>query len=129
MSLESKLIEFAENYHKMLMRYASEDNAYFKSIVTIAVDGSMKPLLIFGNAHGRVEDGHCTLVLNPRRSLISRLTPSAYSEGLLKKIVSGKCDLMISLWFDHYKKTNRVGVLAKYKSSKSLPVEVNLTDY
>lgn len=132
MTFEATLISFAEDYHKMIVRLSSTtDQALFKGIVTISVDGVAKPLLILGNAHGRVEDGEIILVLNPRKSLIPDLKPGVtYGKGGIKQLVASKCDQMIHLWFDHYKAPpHRCSINAKYESKSTLPVEINADNY
>lgn len=52
------------SFHNIL-RASADHNGRFRMVMTTRTGGAEKPLLIVGNAHGIVEDGHCIAVLNP----------------------------------------------------------------
>ena len=80
------------------------NNGKFKGMFTMRHGEAEIPVLILGNAHQPQEDGGAIAVLNPAAGLYEHLQPgSAYTGGLLKEIVSGKCDAMVHVWLDAYK--------------------------
>ncbi len=82
-----------------------------------------KPLLVVGNAHGQVEDGHVIAILNPAEELAvsSKVAAgTAYPTGFLKEVVSGRCDAMVELWIDAYKE-NKVSRIESYVSRSPQP--------
>ncbi|MBN3729485.1 hypothetical protein [Burkholderia sp. Tr-20390] len=77
----------------------------FKGLFTLNVDGSPKPVLLIGAAHGTHEDGQVIAILNPDEELSARVHAGvSYTGGLLKEIVAGKCDAMVHLWIEAYRK-------------------------
>jgi hypothetical protein len=105
------------------------NQAPFKGLFTVEIDGEHKPLLLFGTAHSRVEDGHITAVLNPDASLVERLQGGCgYSAAILKEIIAKRCDAAVSLWIDAYK-NNRVLVGARYRNRISTPAKFNVREF
>lgn len=88
----------------------------FRGTFTLFVEGQATPVLIVGTADGSVEDGEAIAVLNPDQDLLDRLRPGVgYHGGLLKEILSGKCDGMVHVWLDAYvKKPTRAKLLDSY---------------
>ncbi|MGE0086574.1 MAG: hypothetical protein AB7S75_19375 [Desulfococcaceae bacterium] len=79
--------------------------------------------LIVGNAHREVEDGHCIAIINPDESLLTQVVAGcAYTGDTLKNIVKGKCDLMIEIWIDVYKKDG-VSEISRYQSRNMEPAK------
>jgi hypothetical protein len=96
----------------------SGDHGLFNMMLTTRINGEVKPLLLKGNAHHEIEDGHCIAILNPDPSLSKEVKAGmAYPGDTLKKIVEGRCDYMVDLWIDAYKPDDRqVGEVSSYKS-------------
>lgn len=99
-----------------LIASAGQGRSPFRCMTTIHLEGAATPVLMVGTADGGVEDGEAIVLLNPDEDLLERLRPGvAYSGGLLKEIVSGKCDTMLHVWLDAYVKgPDRAKVLASY---------------
>lgn len=99
-----------------LIATAGQGPSPFRCMTTIHLDAAATPVLMVGTANGGVEDGEAIVLLNPDQDLLERLRPGvAYSGGLLKEIVSGKCDTMLHVWLDAYVKgPDRAKVLASY---------------
>lgn len=130
MITETQIIQFAQPYHALLLSLSPENDGLFKAIATVHDAGTDKPLLLVGNAHSQVQDGECIAILNPSKDLMKEVKPGvAYTPGVLKEIVAGRCEQMFHLWFDHYKKgAKQVSVLASYKKKGIRPVEVTARD-
>jgi hypothetical protein len=99
-----------------LIAGAGEGRAPFRCLNTIYLDGVGIPMLMVGTADGPVEDGEAIVLLNPDEDLLDRFKPGVgYHGGLLKEIVSGKCDTMLHVWLDAYVKgPDRAKILASY---------------
>ena len=99
------------------------DNGMFRSMSTMHVGGENKPLLLVGNAHSRVEDGHCIAILNPDQELIDKIHAGcAYSSAILKEIVAKRCDLALDVWIDAYK-ADGIYLGPVYKSRNPKPAK------
>jgi hypothetical protein len=86
----------------------------FKLLITLKVDRKALPVLIVGTAHSKQEDGYAIVVLNPHPDLFDQIKAGvAYHEDHLKDKVKHKCDFMIQLWFDLYKR-NKYNITASY---------------
>lgn len=108
-----------------VLKVSADHQGTFRLIVTANVDGEKKPLLVVGNAHKHVEDGHVIGVLNPVEEIVHSTKVAAgvtYSGGLLKEIVAGKCDAMVELWVDAYK-NDKVARISSYISRKKQPAK------
>jgi len=102
---------------RTLIKHAG-NGSKFKGMFTMRVGEDEVPVLILGNAHFPIEDGDAIAVLNPDPDLQEKLhAGTAYLGGLLKEIVSGKCDAMVHVWLDAYK-TPEIGetIIEKYVS-------------
>ncbi|MFJ1470084.1 hypothetical protein [Massilia orientalis] len=99
-----------------LIASAGEGRAPFRCLTAIYLNGAAMPMLMVGRADGQAEDGEAIVLLNPDEDLLDRLAPGVgYHGGLLKEIVSGKCDAMMHVWLDAYVKgPDRAKVLASY---------------
>jgi hypothetical protein len=99
-----------------LIAGAGQGRAPFRCLTAIYLDGAAMPMLMVGTADGQVEDGEAIVLLNPDEDLLDRFKPGVgYHGGLLKEIVSGKCDAMLHVWLDAYSKgPDRAKVLASY---------------
>lgn len=99
-----------------LIKYSGSQGK-FQSTLTLRLGDVDKPVLIVGTAHGLPhEDGDAIAVLNPDPDLVEGLhAGTGYSGAILKEIVSGKCDAMIHVWLDAYKKDGG-SVIGKYVS-------------
>ena len=88
----------------------------FRCLTAIYLEGAAMPVLMVGTADGQVEDGEAIVLLNPDEDLLDRFKPGVgYHGGLLKEIVSGKCDAMLHVWLDAYSKgPDRAKLLASY---------------
>ena len=109
-----------------ILKASADDNGTFKVLVTAKIGDSAKPLLLVGNAHSRIEDGHCIVVLNPNESLFNDVSAGCvYYGDTLKDIVLGKCDLMLELWIDAYKKDSVVEI-SRYQSREVKPAKFSI---
>ena len=118
-----QLQELAASLFLSVLKISADHQGRFRLLVTAKVNGEEKPLLIVGNAHGQVEDGHVIAILNPTEELALSnkiVAGTTYTFGLLKKIVSGQCDAMVELWVDAYK-DNKVRPIERYVSRSPQP--------
>ena len=103
-------------------------DAMFRTLLDVDLDGCTKPLLVIGTTHPWFGDGSCIAVLNPDKSLISKLKPGCgYGNFILKEIVQGKCDLMLSLWIN----TNvgfSVQLRTRYKCQRPTPARFSIQE-
>lgn len=99
-----------------LIASAGEGRAPFRCLTAIHLNGAAMPMLMVGRADGQAEDGEAIVLLNPDEDLLDRLAPGVgYHGGLLKEIVSGKCDAMMHVWLGAYVKgPDRAKLLASY---------------
>lgn len=113
----------AVDYLDTLIKHAAGGGrGKFRGTFTLFVEGLATPVLIVGIADGSVEDGEAIAVLNPDQDLFDRLRPGVgYHGGLLKEILSGKCDGMVHVWLDAYVKTStRAKLLDSYTPRRPL---------
>jgi hypothetical protein len=117
--LITPLSSMAFNVLRTLIKHAGNAST-FKGMFTMLVGEEEVPVLILGIAHYPIEDGQAIAVLNPDPDLQEELhAGTAYLGGLLKEIVSGKCDAMVHVWLDAYKNPE-IGetIIGKYVSRK-----------
>ncbi|MDR9836787.1 MULTISPECIES: hypothetical protein [Herbaspirillum] len=117
------LAEIAFDVLTPLIKYAGAASP-FKAKITVRHGDADFPLLIVGSAHQPQEDGQVIAVLNPDLDLESAIHAGcAYHGPLLKDIVSGKCNAMVMVWLDAYKRPEAGRtILASYVSrSPSAP--------
>lgn len=84
---------------RSVMAASPEHNGTFRLLVTMNIGETPKPLLIVGNAHRHFEDAYGIAVLNPDEHLLDEIRPGVgYGYGILKEMVSGRCDSMVVVW-------------------------------
>lgn len=110
------------------IKHTKDNHALFKALLTISVEGNQLPVLLVGAAHGLHEDGEAIAMLNPEPDLYEKIHGgTAYSGGLLNEYVSGKCDGMVHVWLDAYKKPeNQESILDSY-SPRTRAAEPRMT--
>ena len=114
--MKEKIKEVSTQLFNSVLKISANHQGTFRLVVTLQIDDQSKPLLVVGNAHSEVEDGHCIAVLNPEESLMNEVIAGcAYMGGSLKGIVQGKCDAMVELWIDAYK-TDGISEISSYTS-------------
>jgi hypothetical protein len=124
MNTVEQLKEVAVNTFLAMLPASADDNSAFRVLLTTKVDGEVKPLLLIGNAHGAVEDGHCLAVLNPDPALCERLVAGcAYTHGILRELVAMRCDLAMFFQIDAYKKVKPVKLVTKYQAEEAKPAK------
>ena len=123
MSIKDEVRELAVGYFKAILPISASDNGLFKGVITGKFDGTAKPVLLLGNAHSRMEDGHCIAIVNPDKELVDELTPGCgYSASILREIVAKRCDLAMDVWVDAYKK-NGIYASQVYKTRTPQPAK------
>ncbi len=114
--MKERIKEVAIQLFKSVLLISTSHQGTFRLIVSVSIDNATKPLLLVGNAHSEVEDGHCIAILNPEESLMGEVVAGCtYMGNTLKNIVRGKCDAMVDLWIDAYKKDGVI-VISSYTS-------------
>lgn len=109
-----------------ILKNNAGDNGKFRMLLTVKVGDEIKPMLLLGTAHSRVEDGHVLAVLNPDRELCDTLSSSGYDSSLLKEVVRKGCDAALGLWIDAYQ-PDSVTVTGKYLAQESKPSKFAVT--
>ena len=123
MDIQAHIQQAAMQYFLGILHSSAGDQAPFKGLITIEIDGERKPLLLAGTAHSRVEDGSCIAILNPDTELIVQVygglggNPAAF-----KEVVAKRCDFALALWIEAYK-DNRVVVGARYRNQTPAPAK------
>jgi hypothetical protein len=56
-----------------VLKVSAAHGGTFRILITAKIDGIEKPLLLVGNAHSDVEDGHIISVLNPDQNLLDQV--------------------------------------------------------
>ena len=121
--MKEKIIKIAASLFKSVLLISFDQQGTFRIVVTVDIRGEGVPLLVLGNTHSAAEDGHCIAILNPDRVLLEKVQAGcAYSTDGLKKIVQGKCDLMVDLWIDAYKE-NSISEISSYVSRDPKPAK------
>ena len=122
MNITEQIQQVAVNAFLAILPASADDDGTFRVLMTAKVNGEIKPLLLIGNAHSRVEDGHVMAVLNPDKELCDELVAGcAYSSGLLKEIAGKRCDLLLDVWVDAYMKVNPAKLMTKYQAKVATP--------
>jgi hypothetical protein len=130
MHLELELANIAEEYHAAILRWAPKNDGLFKSVITVAVGGTARPLLLVGSAHSAFADGQCIAVLNPSKELAAEILPGvAYTPAHLKKVAAGRCDCLVGLFIEHYKKGKKQVTLTEYVATSPRAVEISPRDF
>jgi hypothetical protein len=111
--LKNAVVDYLDT---LIKHAAGGSRAKFRGTFTLFIEGQATPVLIVGTADGSTKDGEAIAVLNPDQDLIDRLRPGVgYHGGLLKEILSGKCDGMVHVWLDAYSKAStRAKLLESY---------------
>jgi len=125
MNVVEQVKQTAVSSFRNILRASAHHNGRFRMVLTTRTGDDDKPLLIVGNAHGVVEDGHCIAIQNPDKDLADLIRPGcAYGIGGLKEIVSKRCDLALDLWIDAYKEPEHaVSIVARYKARNPQPAK------
>lgn len=127
MDIVEQIKQTAVNHFLGVLNSSADHNAPFRSLVTTKVGDSIKPLLLIGTAHSKVEDGHCMAFLNPDESLVNELTAGCgYGRMHLKEIVAKRCDLMLDVWIDAYREDG-VTITSQYKARNAQPAKFAVT--
>jgi len=122
MDIINHLNEVATHVFLGVLPVSADDSAPFKMQMTIQVDGEVKPVVIVGTAHGRIEDGNCTAVLNPDPVLRDQLLRQPGAIMHFKKMLRGRCDAAITVWVDAYQ-NNRVLKGERYLARLLMPAK------
>lgn len=93
-----KVEKIAASLFLCAIQSSAKTSVMFRNLIDVDIDGSTKPLLVVGHAHPGYGDGSCIAILNPDKSLISKIIPGCgYSSFILKELVQRKCDLTLAL--------------------------------
>ena len=117
--MKDRVREIAVNLFKATLVESAEYQGTFRLLITAKIGDENKPLLILGNAHSAVEDGHCIAILNPSEELLNKVVAGCSYGATLKEIVQGECDLMLDIWIDAYKEG--VSILSTYQAKTLSP--------
>jgi hypothetical protein len=118
-----QLTKIAVDIFKAVLSTSAESGGTFRILITAKIAEEDKPVLLVGNAHSRVEDGHVIAILNPDEAILEKIVAGcSYAQGLLIEEVSGKCDAMVELWVDAYK-ADGVSQISKYKTRELKPAK------
>lgn len=123
MDIQGRIQQAALQFFLGVLYSSAGDQAPFKALITIDIDGERKPLLLAGTAHSRVEDGSCIAIVNPDPELIDQVYGGlGGNPGVFKEIIAKRCDFALALWIDAYM-NNRVLVGARYKNRTPAPAK------
>jgi hypothetical protein len=107
----------AIDYFKSVYEENPENQKIFKIFTTVMVGEDTKDLLILGIMNTRNRYDTCIAVLNPKPEVIQKLEQGCvYTGNSLKRIVSGKCDLMVDLLVKTFKRGWEVKMMRKYQA-------------
>lgn len=124
--MKDKVKNIAEAIFKSMLLVSADHQGTFRLLITAKLDNDVeKPLLILGVAHSAVEDGHCIAILNPDEDLQDKVIAGCAYGNSLKTIVQGKCDLMLNIWIDAYKKDG-VCIIDSYQANIPKPSKFNI---
>jgi hypothetical protein len=124
-TIETHIADFALKIHYAALSTAPSDHGLFKGVFSFDFEGRTVPLLLVGNAHPHFEDGHCIAILNPSLEVVTQISPGVTYGPTIKKIVSGQCEVMLDMFFEHYKK-EKIIVNEKYISKVPRDIEVEI---
>jgi hypothetical protein len=129
MNIKAQIQQAAVKFFLGILHSSAGDQAPFKALITVEIDGELKPLLLVGTAHSRVEDGSCIAVLNPDRELVGILSGSYGGNAtVFREVVAKRCDLAMTLWIEAYK-DNRVIVGARYRNKTPSPAKFSVREF
>lgn len=123
---ESQLVEFARKIHLASVVAGPAHGGLFKGLFTIKFGERAIPILLAGNALAEAEDGHCIAILNPSRKIIEKISPGVAYGPAIKAIVSGECEIMLDMYFEHYKKDDVI-INYRYLAAAERGQEVEIT--
>lgn len=104
-----------------VLRGSADHGGTLRLFITAKANGEKKPLLVVGNAHSQVEDGHCIAIWTTEERLSTEVIAGcAYTGNSLKEVVRSKCGAMVELWIDAYKKDG-VNTISKYEANDPKP--------
>ena len=107
-----------------ILPLTSNQNAPFKSLFTVNIDGKDLPLLLNGELQGTDKWGGGMAILNPDPYLVEHASATlAFYEPLFKKTVASHCDIAI---FVSTNVLNKDGISPRgyqYKARKPKPVD------
>ena len=69
-TMKDRIEELATQLFKSVLQVSTTHQGTFRLVVSVLIDNDTKPLLLIGNAHSEVEDGHCIAILNPVESVM-----------------------------------------------------------
>jgi hypothetical protein len=111
------MIDLIKNKAIEQFRSIYEENEEYDRTFKLLIPVGTDKLLILGIMNTRFKYDTCVAILNPSDELTSSLVPGhAYTGNLLKKIVKGKCDLMVDLLVKTFSKSWEVKVMRKYQA-------------
>jgi hypothetical protein len=122
MNIIDQLKETATRVFLGVLPVSADHSAPFKAQITIKVNGEVKPVVLIGTAHSKVEDGNVTVVLNPDPLLRDQLLREHGALMHLKKMLSQRCDAALTIWIDAYK-NNRVLKGERYLARQMMPAK------
>ena len=73
MNTIEQLKQLAVKTFAAILPFSADSCSPFKMMTTIQIDGEVKPVLLAGVAHGKIEDGHIMAVLNPDPDLADEI--------------------------------------------------------
>lgn len=107
-----------------ILPLTDSQNAPFRTLITVKIDGKNIPLLLIGTVQGADEKGAFMAILNPDSYLVEHANSTlALYENIFKKTVATHCDLAIFVWTDKYNKDGVSPRVYQYKALKSKPVD------
>lgn len=123
MNTAKQIQQIAVSTFLVALRASNQDHSGFRILMTMTVDGEMKPLLMIGTAHGGIEDGHVVAVLNPDQDLCDELKACCgYPSFAIKEIVAKRCDMMVHIGVSAYR-DNPVDYVTKYQAQVIKPAK------
>ena len=115
--------QVAVSFFRSILPFSAAHNGTFKALLSVRVGDEVKPLLLIGNAHSKIEDGHCIAVLNPDMELVDSLVAGCgYERSTLKWEGAKRCGVALDVWIDAYK-TDGVFVGTRYRSRNPQPAK------
>lgn len=123
MNVVDEIRQIAVSIFYGILYSSAEDNAPFKVLITSKIGEDVKPMLLVGVAHRRVEDGSITAFLNPDRSLVEEVSANAgYDKWAVRDLARRRCDMAVKIWVEAYNKKNFY-IQGTYKASKFQPAK------
>jgi hypothetical protein len=99
MNIIKQITQVAASAVRNALSVGPDHDGFFRTQMMIKVGRETKPLLLVGNTHRRVGDGHCIAVLNPDTALADEIRPGVgYGRHLLREKVGRRCDVALDIW-------------------------------